>query len=134
MNRAFLILLTVLISSCAGKETLPPQKMVGEIRIEQTYPKIEIAIITDKSQVQAVIEFINSKREGWSVPWYGPPVGQIYLQLYEEEKFVGNFYVGPYFFGRDYGNFWSQSASKSEIEALGRILGINLLELISESE
>jgi len=102
--------------------------------VEQNYPKKDLAIIHDKEKVKAVIDFINTKQDGWSFPWYGPPVGKIYLKLYKEEKFVVNFYVGLYFFGRDFGNFWSQSASTTEIASLGSLLGVNLLELISAAE
>ena len=134
MKNIAIFILFIVLSSCAGNQSLPPQEMVDIIRVEQNYPKKDLAIIQDKEKVKAVIDFVNSKQDGWSIPWYGPPVGKVYLKLYKEEKFVGNFYVGPYFFGRDFGNFWSQSASKAEIASLGSLLGVNLLELISAAE
>jgi hypothetical protein len=130
MKHIALIIFLIALFGCADKKTLPPQELVDIIRVEQNHPENELVVITDKEKIQAVVDFINKKKSGWSVPWYGSPVGQVYLELYKNEKFVGNFYVGPNFFGRDLGNFWSQPASKNEIAELGSILGINSLTII----
>ncbi len=134
MKQLAVYLLFMFLAGCADNQSLPPQDLVDVIRVEQNHPKQDLVVLRDKEKVKAVIDFINTKQDGWSVPWYGPPVGQIYLTLYKNDKFVGNFYVGPYFFGRDLGNFWSQSASENEIENLGSILGVDLLKIISATE
>ena len=134
MKQFIFVLSLFLLFSCSEKQSLPSQGLVDSIRVEQNHPKKQLAFLEDKRQIEAIIEFINTKRDGWSVPWYGPPVGTVYLKLYIKEKYVGNFYIGPYFFGRDHGNFWSQSSSKSEIKDLGALLDIKLLELIDASE
>jgi len=136
MKRIVLILSFFVLFGCSEKQpqSLPLQELADLIRVEQTHPNNELLIIRDKEKIEAIVGFINTKQGGWTVPWYGPPVGQVYLELYKNEKFIGNFYVGPYFFGRDIGNFWSQSTNKEEIQELGSMLGINLLDMISETK
>ena len=134
MKLILTILILLLVAGCASKESLPPQGMADEIRIEQTHPSTELLILRNKEKIEGVIAFVNIKKDGWSVPWYGPPVGQIYLNMYKNEKFVGNFYVGPNFFGRDYGNFLSQPASKEEIKKLGKLLGFDLLGNVNAAQ
>jgi len=134
MKRVLAVFIMFVVAGCVSKESLPPQEIVDEIRIEQTYPNTELLILSSKEKVEGVIAFINTKKNGWSVPWYGAAVGQIYLNLYKSEKFVGNFYVGADFFGRDYGNFWSQSASEEEIKKLGMLLGLDLLGHVNATE
>ena len=134
MERIFIIIALFLVVGCASKESLPPQEMVDEIRVERTHPNTELLILKDIETIESIVAFINTKKHGWSVPWYGPPVGQIYLNLYKNEKFVGNFYIGPKFFGRDYGNFWSQTANDEDIEKFGSLLGLDLMELINAPE
>ena len=127
-----LILIISIVSGCVGIETLPPQGDADEIRIEINQPKETLLIIKDEETVNRIVAFINTKLEGWSSSLTGPPVGQVYFLLYKEEKFVGNFYIGKYFFGRDYDSFWSQPATTKEIEKLGNIVGIDLLTLINK--
>ena len=114
--------------------TLPPVEAPDFIQVERNYPKQVLAELRDPDKVRAVIAFINSKRTGWDVPWYGPPVGQVYLKLIKSDKLVDNFYVGPWFFGRDRGNFWSQKASEQEVQQLGELINVPLLEIIKRAE
>ena len=82
-------------------------------------------------QIAPVVGFINARLAGWSVPYYGPPVVQVYLFLYKNGEFIGDFYVGPWFFGRDYGDFFSQRATKEEIARLEHMLGVPLAEIVN---
>lgn len=83
--------------------------------------------LTDPTQLLNMTAFVNQRLSGWSVPWFGAPVGQIYFTFRKAGRPIGNFYVGPSFFGRDHGNFLSQSASKDEIVELGLITGLPVL-------
>ena len=133
MKLSSLFLFLFILNGCAGNETLPQQKRADEIRVEKIYPKEQLFKIEDQEKIDEIIAFINSKREGWGVPWFGPPVGKIYIHFYKEKKVNGNFYVGSNFFGRDITNFWSKPASRKEIQKLGELLNIDLLKIIPEA-
>ncbi len=62
------------------------------------------------------MNFYNKFSDGWTVPWYGAPVGKIHFDLYSNEKFIGNFGISKYFITRTYGDFWSQSVEEGEIK------------------
>src|SRR4051812_38872992 len=91
---------------------LPPVETPDLICVERTHPKQLLAELKEPQQIAPVVAFINARLVGWSVPWYGPPIGQVYLLLYKNGTFIGNFYVGPWFVGRDYGDILSQRATK----------------------
>jgi hypothetical protein len=149
MKRALQICgLALLISVCAvafllgcmqyhKNESLNPQVPADLVKITNNRND-PIKEIKDKESVEKLISFINSLPPKWEVPWYGPPVGKIYFNLHSEGKLTGNFYVGPNFFGRDasYGhdayNFFSQSATKAQIDQLGKIVGLDLWTNVSE--
>ncbi len=125
------MIIILLLAGCAGKQSLTVLEMVDEIRIEQIHPKQELLILNDIEKIKTVIAFISSKERGWSGPWYGTPIGQVYLNLYKGKKVVGNFYVGPGFFGRNNGDDMSQSVSDEDISQLGALLGLDLLGIIN---
>jgi hypothetical protein len=99
---------------------------------------LPVGDITNTDRVEKFVSFVNSLPQDWSVPWYGPPVGRVYFDFYRGETNVGNLYVGPNFFGRDVYyregsvKFYSQSASKTQIQDLGRIIGFDLWKYVQE--
>ena len=127
-----ILLLSLLLAGCSFTTTLPEQTTPDIIRVERTFPSETIVVINEKRRVDNIISFINSKLGGWDVPIIGPPVGQVYLNLYKDNKIIGNFYVGPMFFGRDNGNFWSQPADKVDIDELGNLIDVDLMSIINE--
>ena len=127
------IIVFSLMTGCASIQTLPEQGHADEIRVVDRHMKEVLGAIHDQAKIDKVIAFINSKRDGWDVPLSGPPVGQVYINFYKTQKYIGNFYIGPYFFGRDHGNFWSKPASKEEIKQFGDLLGIELSSIIDEA-
>ncbi|WP_166420069.1 hypothetical protein [Pseudoalteromonas sp. Z1A8] len=131
MKWIILLINILFLTSCSSGNTLPKQAIPTLIKVEQTFPKKEIRLIKDPEQIAQIIGFVNQYTDNWTVPWYGPPVGQIYFNFYSDNEYVGNFYVGPHFFGRDYGDFWSQNANKSDISKLGKLSEIDLLTLIA---
>ncbi len=130
MRKIFAVIFILLLPGCAGKQTLSILEMVDEIQIEQVYPKQELLILNDKEKIKDIIAFLNSEKHGWSGPWYSAPVGQVYLNLYKGKKYIGNFYVGLNFFGRDNGALLSHAVSDEVISQLGALLGLDLLGII----
>jgi hypothetical protein len=119
-----------LLTALAWTRELPPVEAPDLIRVERTHPKQLLAELKEPQQIAPIVTFINARLAGWSVPYYGPPVGQVYLFLYKSGECIGDFYVGPSFFGRDYGEFLSQRAAEEEIAHLGQLLGMPLVEIV----
>jgi hypothetical protein len=135
MRIFFALLALGLFSGCAMLfgEKLPPLPAGDQIKIEGENGRVlPVLEIKDPAKQTALVAFVNALPSKWSVPWYGPPVGQIYFKFFRDGKFVGNFYVGPNFFGRDGSNFWSQSASKRQMDQLSEIVGFDVWTSVHE--
>ena len=129
-----LILTMSLVTPRVFATELPPVERPDVIRIEQNYPKKVLIELKDSKQIEPVLAFINSRPNNWDVPWFGPPVGQVYLLLIKNNRVTANFYVGPWFFGRDHGNFWSQKTTEQEVAQLEKLLGVPLVEILKRAE
>lgn len=90
------------------------------------YPMLPRRNMKQKERIDALVAFVNSLPSRWGIPWYGPPVGRVYFEFISDKKPVGNFYVGPDFFGRDTDRHFSQEASRGRIQELGRIVDVDL--------
>ena len=120
--------LCLLLSGCWLGTKLPPQMPADIVKITTVagQPPLSRRDIRDKEHIEALVAFVNALPSRWDVPWYGAPVGRVYFEFVSARKGIGNFYVGPGFFGRDTDRHYSQDASRSRIEELGRIVGIDL--------
>jgi len=126
------VLFCLLLAGCTTYEKLPAQRQADLVTITTLpgFPELPRKEIRGADQIAALVSFVNSLPNRWNVPWAGPPVGQVNFEFYSHGKFVGNFYVGPNFFGRDAGNFWSQSTDRTKIVELGKIVELDLLTYI----
>ena len=137
LSRAIVTLSLFIIAACSDgslgsdgviDQILPPIGEADRIEIRR-HGKLDPSLqIRESSTIEELRGFINSYAAGWGVPFTGPPVGQLYFDFYSQDKFVGNFYVGRQFFGRDHGNFFSRTATDVEIEKLDSIVGFTVLE------
>ncbi len=133
----FVVALLTVIAACDDSslgstgvidQILPPIVEADRIDVRR-HGNLESSLqITEPSTIDELRKFVNSYPAGWSVPFTGPPVGQLYFDFYSQDVFVGNFYIGPQFFGRDHGNFFSRSATEDEIAKLNSIVGFAVLE------
>jgi hypothetical protein len=116
------------LCGCGLSTRLPEQKPADIVRITTMagYPGLSRRDIRQKERIDALVAFVNSLPNRWGIPWYGPPVGRVYFEFISAKKGVGNFYVGRDFFGRDTDRHYSQDTSRARIEALGRIVDIDL--------
>ena len=111
-------ILGFIFAGCTStKQTLPPQEPVDRIEISgiDLPGKIEI---TDTEKIQEVVQFINDHPDGWGVPWYGPPVAAVRLDLWNDDEFVGNLGISRGLITRTYGNFWSRPVSSEKTKQL----------------
>lgn len=112
---------SVLARTLAAQPSADLMKLRGSSR--GTPP---LAEIREPARIAAITAFINRLPDKWSVPWYGAPVGQIYFEFFKDGKFVGNFYIGPGFFGRDRGGFYSQRARPPQLAELSALVGFDV--------
>ena len=135
----FFILMAALLSGCAlhrdpiQNAALPAISDADVIMVQNPLRgPIGIDDITNKEQIAKITAFVSALPPQWTVPWYGSPIGQIYFTFYKDGACVGNFYVGPNFFGRNANyknglfNFFSQPATKTQIQAFGQIAGFDV--------
>ncbi|MGA2017776.1 MAG: hypothetical protein ABSH26_12550 [Opitutaceae bacterium] len=131
----FALVLCTLLAGCAPHARLPEQAPADLVRITTMagYPMLSRRDIRQKERVDALVAFVNSLPGRWGIPWYGPPVGRVYFEFISAKRGVGNFYVGPDFFGRDTDRHYSQEASRARIEELGKIVDIDLWGYINST-
>jgi hypothetical protein len=118
------------MAGCTRATTLPPLPTSDEVLVQRNSTELG-PLKTDR--IGPLVEFVNRRLTGWAAPWYGAPVGQVYFTFRSAGRVVGNFYLGPWFFGRDYGDFLSQSASRAEVEELGRIVNLPLVAYVESA-
>jgi hypothetical protein len=131
---SMLCALTLLLGTTVGQaKTLQPQPEADTVRIRKSYgSQLPVETIKESARITRFVAFVNSLPPKWRVPWYGAPVGKVYFEFYRDGKFVGNFYVGPNFFGRDGGGFWSQKAARRRFDELSSIVGFDLWVYVHE--
>lgn len=118
MRIAITILSTLLAISCAADRTLP--ELTGVTHIEFRSQHLETQRIGTAEDIENFMNFYNNFSDGWTIPWYGPPVAKVHFDLYSNEKIIGNFGVSRNFITRTYGDFWSQFVEEAKIEKFAR--------------
>lgn len=135
--------MAALLSGCAGHRdpikdaALPAIGDPDTVMVQDSLSgPIGISDITNKEQIAKFTAFISALPPRWTVPWYGSPIGHVYFTFYEDGNRVGNFYVGPDFFGRNVNytdgkyDFFFQPATKAQIQELGQIVGFDLWKYV----
>lgn len=129
MKLIALVTLSLLAVGCSTLEVLPPQQDdVNRIvvKVKQTDIEDNTIELVEPGQISETVAFINARTEGWRAPFSDQLEGVYELAFYRESRFVGNFYVGDDFFGRDYGTPWLRDATQQEIQAFITILNLDI--------
>ncbi|MDB6101213.1 MAG: hypothetical protein JWO52_1212 [Gammaproteobacteria bacterium] len=82
--------------------------------------------ITDPARIAKIVAFARAHAEGWGNPWYGTPVGNISLEIYAAEKFLGHLAIGWNFLeaqGCD-GDFMSRDLSLGDRAVILSLAGL----------
>ena len=126
----------LLLSGCGRHLDLPAQEPADLVRVTTLagLPTLQIREIREKERVAALVAFVNSLPANWSVPWYGPQIGWVYLEFYSNRRSIGTFCVGPGLFGRVSGKSYSEDASRGRIDELGKIMDVDLWTYLSTNE
>ncbi len=127
------LMVFVLLAGCGRHEVLPEQAAPDLVKITTMagFPKLPRRDMREKEQIAALVAFVNSLPDKWAIPWYGAPIGRVYFEFITRGKIIGNFYVGPNFFGRVAGKSYSQGASRGQIEDLGKLVELDLWGYLS---
>jgi hypothetical protein len=133
MKILLFVTIVMCLVSCASKEQLPPQQkdvttISVEVKATDEHEGSE-RIISDEEKIAEIISFINARSEGWKEPFSDSLEGDVYLAFYRDARFVGNYYVGNDFFGRDYGSPWVQDATQLEVSKFLTIVGADLTKI-----
>lgn len=130
MRLIYMFFVSLVLVACAATKQLPPQQSgVTKIVITMSAEDSEAQqkteqTIEDADKIDEIISYVNTRIEGWEEPFMDSLDGQVSLSFYRNNRFVGNFYVGEDFFGRDYGQSWRQDATDEEINAFFELVGI----------
>lgn len=128
-KRLVCLMTTVLLAASCGKPIpeLPELGGVNAIYITVHGDGLRpIAEITDPSRIAEIVAFVNARRTGWSMPWYGVPIPAVTAQFCDGDKFKGHFGAGANFFETDLGcTFCSRYAFANEVKTFLNLLQVD---------
>jgi hypothetical protein len=123
----FIICLSALLPlmGCGGEEReFPKLGQVTRIRVVDNMDQDIRPEITDRQKIEQIVEFADTRRTGWTKPWYGIPVPSVCADFYDGSILKGHFGVGMNFFETKRNNFWSKHASPLEIQQFLDMVGV----------
>ncbi|MDQ0464763.1 hypothetical protein QO010_002547 [Caulobacter ginsengisoli] len=137
-RRALLALPAILTASCAsvGGKTLPEVptpdwigvRYTGDPNAAYAPPFDRANRIDDLATRQALADFVNARRDRFSVPWAGAPIPEVTLYFYRGDKdLMIGFGIGASFFQRAI--FETRQASRAEVMEALRLARIDLARL-----
>jgi hypothetical protein len=122
----------VLMSSCSRRHSLDFRPLVSadRIRIKDLTAQSdrEFARIEDTAKIQYVLDFLERHKDGWTEPFGGPPIPQLMLEFYKDEKRLGGFGIDSERLIADPGTYgwWSLPLSSEERNDFLKQLGLTL--------
>jgi hypothetical protein len=130
MRVGLIAFVLLLLASCSPPPSIPELPPVG--RVTAIYITANgmgfrpIASVLDASRVADVVAFVNSRRSGWTTPWYGVPGPAVVAQLCDGQRPMGHFGAGVNFFETNRGcTFCSRAAAANEVKAFLDLLQID---------
>jgi hypothetical protein len=120
-----LVIIFIFASGCDRAATLTPPAHVTRVDVTDNNTHL-IKRIDSQRKIDAIVKFVSQHRSGWTRPLTGVPVGQLYANFYNEDKFLGHFGIGPGFFETSLAGdlFRSRRASEPETHAFIVLLDV----------
>ncbi len=121
--------------ACAACFSPPPRSTpalggVERVVVVDHLTRETVATITEPARVEALVAFVNARRDGWTTPWYGVPVPRVSAEFHSAKAFEGSFGAGAGFFETNRtGGFHTRDADESELSEFARIVGIDVERL-----
>jgi hypothetical protein len=84
-----------------------------------------IKTISDPAQIQGALAFVKQRKTGWGSPWYGPPVPQVVLNFYIDNRYLGGYGIGSNFLATNPEPFLSRSITVGERDEIMQLLGVD---------
>ena len=82
--------------------------------------------ITDRVRIAQIAAFAQAHADGWGSPWYGTPVGDITLEVYEGPRFMGHLAIGSNFLeSQGCNDFMSRRVSPTDRRAILSLVGVS---------
>ncbi|MBX3334106.1 MAG: hypothetical protein KF876_08280 [Nitrospira sp.] len=133
MRLGICLLLAFALLSCKT-DSFPPFEHVTRIEVRISTDGLA-STITDESQVESILAFVNARSDQWDTPWYGVPVPTVVANLYAGATFLGHFGVGANFFElHRSGGFFSRSALDGERREFMKLLGVPFEKIEQEGQ
>lgn len=108
---------------------MPALAGISQVELKGEGGKLVIATITEPAKIEALVAFVNARRDGWGTPWHGVPVPRVRAD-FRGAEFQGNFGAGPGFFTTHRaGGFWSRDASEEDLAEFARLAGVPLASI-----
>jgi hypothetical protein len=103
-----------------GERELSPIEPItsAELWISASNGSKYIWKISDPKELSRIAAFVDSRRTGWSTPWYGVPVPTVEVRFFNAQQTRGSFGVGKDFFETQRDDaFFSKKATPGEISS-----------------
>ena len=129
-GRLWLVTVSVTLSSTACNRTVPTYPTLDgvtrvEVHVRAAGRDSTIESIVDPDAVARITAFVNARRDGWEVPWFGVPVPTTEAYFYRGPQFLGHVGAGATFLETQrLDTFASRPASAEEVAAFNALLGI----------
>lgn len=115
---AALLMAMPLPASCANKHNFSP---LGPVTTANLWISASDGSkygwkISDPKDLSLIAAFVDSQRANWSTPWYGIPVPNVEVQLFDGQHLKETFGAGENFFEAQYkGGLFSKNVSPREV-------------------
>jgi hypothetical protein len=113
--KAVLVSLCTVIAlfGCDGR-TLPVFNGITRVEVRTNHDSL--GSIVDSQQIARIVAFANARREKWTQPWAGVPIGTLGVTFFAGRNVQGSFSAGDDFFeAQQDGNWFSRNATPAEV-------------------
>lgn len=126
LTRLTLVGALVACSGCSEREISFEHLQTADRVQVATATNRPVATITDTAKVQAVLEFLDAHRSGWSER-LGGSLPRLILRFFDGDHFLGSIGVGPdYLADQPERSLASTAVRPSEITSIMASLGVSL--------
>jgi hypothetical protein len=99
---------------CDGGRTLPTFDRITRVEVRTNLDSL--GTVVDSQRIARIVAFANARRDKWTQPWAGVPIGMLGVTFYAGRELRGSFSSGSsYFEAQQEGDWFSRNATPAEI-------------------